>query len=184
MSSSARQEAPSGSADDRLVVGSLVTYPPHGVGLIAARENRIVLGAEAEVVVVELSNELSVVLPLDRARELLRAPLSEAELRDVGETLRGAGVSRGDEAWPKRLDRMKEKLLRGGAVEVAEVVRDAVRHQETRSASGSQAKLSTSERALYQQARRNLSGEIALASGMAEEEADAWIDEQLTGTDG
>ncbi len=58
----------------RIAVGTVVAYPPHGVGRIAAREKRVVLGVEQEIVVIELADGLSVTLPLDRAREQLRPP--------------------------------------------------------------------------------------------------------------
>ena len=51
-----------------LRVGGVVAYPPHGVGRITAREKRVVLGVEEEVIIVELGNELSVTLPLSRAQ--------------------------------------------------------------------------------------------------------------------
>ena len=47
----------------------MVAYPPHGVGGIAARKKRVVLGVEQEIVVIELADGLSVTLPLDRARD-------------------------------------------------------------------------------------------------------------------
>ena len=52
-------------------------YPAHGAGRVAAREKRVVLGAEQEVVVLELADGLSVTLPMQRARELLRPLVSE-----------------------------------------------------------------------------------------------------------
>ncbi len=71
-----------------LRVGGVVAYPPHGVGRITAREKRVVLGVEEEVIIVELGNELSVTLPLSRAQEQLRAPASEADLKKVQKALR------------------------------------------------------------------------------------------------
>ena len=67
----------------KLAVGTVVAYPPHGVGRIAAREKRVVLGAEEEVVVIELANDLSVTLPVSRATELLRPPATEADLKTI-----------------------------------------------------------------------------------------------------
>ena len=50
-----------------LKVGTIVAYPPHGVGRVAKREKRVILGVDEEVVVIELANELSVTLPISRA---------------------------------------------------------------------------------------------------------------------
>jgi len=42
-----------------LKVGTIVAYPPHGVGRVAKREKRVILGVDEEVVVIELANELA-----------------------------------------------------------------------------------------------------------------------------
>ncbi len=161
----------------RLAVGTVVAYPPHGVGRVAAREKRVVLGVEQEVVVIDLAGDLSVTLPLARARVLLRPPASEADLRRVEETLRGAEAL-SDEAWATRLKGMQEKLRRGDLLELAQIVRDGVRRERTPSTKGAP-KLSVSERALCAKARELLSGEIGLVRGIDQAGANAWIDDQL-----
>ena len=161
-----------------MAVGTVVAYPPHGVGRISAREKRLAFGVEQEVVVVELGNDLSVTLPLSRARELLRLPVSEAGLRRVQETLREDAVV-SDEVWSKRMQQTQEKLRRGDPLELAEIVRDGVRRERMLSADGSRSKLSTSERALQVKAREFLASEIGAVRGVGYLEADAWIDEQL-----
>ena len=72
----------------KLAVGDAVVYPAYGAGRVAAREKRVVLGAEQEVVVLELADGLSVTLPMQLARKLLRPLVSEAGLSRVQETLR------------------------------------------------------------------------------------------------
>ena len=128
-----------------LRVGGVVAYPPHGVGRIIAREKRVVLGVEEEVVIVELGNELSVTLPLSRAQEQLRAPASEADLKKVQKALRENGVV-SDEIWSKRVQYAQEKLRSGDPLELAEIVRDGVRREQGKTANGTPTKLSTSER--------------------------------------
>ena len=137
------------------------------------------LGAEQEVLVIELTEGLSVTLPLERARELLRPPASEADLRRVRETLRANGPL-SDESWATRLREMQEKLRRGDLLELAQIVRDGVRREQSRAASGSHSKLSVSERALCVKARELLSGEIGFVRGLDKAGANAWIDDQLT----
>jgi CarD family transcriptional regulator len=161
-----------------LRVGGVVAYPPHGVGRITAREKRVVLGVEEEVIIVELGNELSVSLPLSRAQEQLRAPASEADLKKVQKALRENGVV-SDEIWSKRVQYAQEKLRSGDPLELAEIVRDGVRREQGKTANGTPTKLSTSERALHLKARELLSGEISVTRGLDQAEADAWIDEQL-----
>jgi CarD family transcriptional regulator len=153
-------------------------YPPHGIGRIAARETRVVLGVEEEVVVIEFDNDLSVTLPLSRAHELIRPPVSEAGLRRVRDTLR-AHAALSDQAWPKRMQEAQEMFRRGHTIELAELVRDGVRREQQLTPQGTPFRLAASERALHLKARESLSSEIAVVRGRGQKEADAWIDEQL-----
>ena len=162
----------------KLAVGTIVAYPPHGVGRISAREKKVVLGVEEEVVVIELGNELSVTLPVSRATELLRPPATAADLKRVQKTLREDGVV-SDEIWSKRLQHAQEKLRSGDPLDLAEIVRDGVKREQGRTATGTPIKLSTSERALHLKARELLSGEIEVARGIDRAAAEAWIDQQL-----
>ncbi len=161
-----------------LKVGTIVAYPPHGVGRVAAREKRVILGVEEDVVVVELGNELSVSLPISRAKEQLRPPATEADLKKVQKALREEGVV-SEEIWSKRVQQAQEKLRSGDPLELAEIVRDGVRREQGKTSNGTPTKLSTSERALHLKARELLSGEIGVTRGLDQAEADAWIDEQL-----
>ena len=162
----------------RLTVGAPVAYPPHGVGRIAARETSLVRGVEEEVVVVEFGNDLSVMLPLARAHELLRPPVSKADLSRVEDTLR-ANTALSDQAWPKRMQEAQEMLRRGDPLDLAELVRDGVRREQQPTPNGTPFKLGASERALHLKARESLSSEIAVVRGRGQKEADAWIDAQL-----
>jgi len=161
-----------------LKVGTVVASPPHGVGRVAKREKRVILGVEEEVVVVELGNDLSVTLPISRAEEQLRPPATESDLKKVQKALREAGVV-SDEIWSKRVQQAQEKLRSGDPLELAEIVRDGVRREQGKTTNGTPTKLSTSERALHLKARELLSGEISVTRGVDLAEADAWIDDQL-----
>jgi CarD family transcriptional regulator len=161
-----------------LKVGTVVAYPPHGIGTIAAREKKVVLGVEEEVVLIRLGNDLSVTLPVARAEEMLRPPATEADLKKVQKTLREEGVV-SDEIWSKRLAQAQEKLRSGDPLDLAEIVRDGVKREQGRTANGTPIKLSTSERALHLKARELLTGEIEIARGIDREAAEAWIDAQL-----
>jgi CarD family transcriptional regulator, regulator of rRNA transcription len=152
-------------------------YPGHGPGRVAAREKRVVFGAEQEVVVLELGDGLSVTLPMQLACELLRPLVSEAGLSRVQETLREDGALSGD-VWVKRLKQVQAKLRGGDPLELAEIVRDGARRERTLTASGASWKLS-SEKALCVMARKRLAAEIGLVRGLDLAEVDAWIDEQL-----
>ena len=128
-----------------------------------------------------LAGGLSVELPLERAHELLRPLAGEADMARVQKTL-GAEQAVGRESWLKRRRDSQAKLTGGGAVELAELIRDSARREGALPARGATSQLSPGERDLFLQARRLLSNEIALARGVEPAEASAWIDEQLTRT--
>ena len=96
----------------RLAVGDVVVYAAHGVGRVAAREQRMVLGATQEILVLELADGLFVTLPVERARELLRPLLSKADLRRVQATLR-EDHTLSEDVWPKRRKDTQAKLKDG-----------------------------------------------------------------------
>ena len=92
-------------------------------------------------------------------------------------TLREDGVV-SDEIWSKRLAQAQEKLRSGDPIDLAEIVRDGVKREQGRTATGTPIK---SRRASGRSTSRRelLSGEIEVARGMDREEAEAWIDQQL-----
>jgi CarD family transcriptional regulator len=161
-----------------LVVGDLVVYGNHGVGRIAAREERTALGTTREVVVVEFGDELTVTLPLELAATQLRPVASEADLRRVREALRDDSELSVD-PWLSRRRHALDKLTRGGPVELAEMVSEGAQRERLRSARGTKPQLSSSEAEVFTRARRLLSTEIAMALDIQPAAADGWIDEQL-----
>jgi RNA polymerase-interacting CarD/CdnL/TRCF family regulator len=162
----------------RLAVGDVIVYAGHGTGRITARERRTAEGAEQEVVVLELDQGLVVTLPIARARERLRPVAGQAELRRVQETLREKGDS-GEEGWQKRFKQTQAKLASGDLLGLAEIVRDGIRKESRATTS---ARLSGTERQLYLQARQLLVLEVSAARGLDPAEAEAWIDQQVTGS--
>ena len=164
----------------RLAVGTAVVHPAHGVGRVTARESRLIGGAEQEVAVVELDDGLSVTMPLELARDLLRPPVGEPGIRQIEQMLREDDVA-SDEVWSKRLGLAQEKLKNGDPLELAEIVRDGARRERPSENSSGQSRprLSASERTLYVKARELLSAEIGFVRGLSQAEADGWIDEQL-----
>jgi CarD family transcriptional regulator len=165
----------------RLRVGDVVVYAAHGVGHVVAREKRVVLGGMQEILVLELADGLSVTLPIERARELLRPLLTEADLRRVQKMLREDHTP-SEDVWLKRRRDTQGKVVGGDPLGLAEVVRDGALRERRLIAKRTGSQLSPNERDLYMRARRLLSGEIGLAHGLEPAEADAWIEEQLAAT--
>lgn len=156
-------------------------YPAYGVGRVAAHETRTIRGSEKDVVVVELADSLSIVLPVQLAREQLRPLVSKAGMRHVQETLRRESPPR-ESVWVKRQKETRAKLSSGDLLEVAEVVRDCARHQQTLTSKGAKPEISPSERDLYEKARRLLLGEVGLVRGLDTSQAGLWIDQQIAAT--
>src|SRR5438128_3250209 len=108
---------------------------------------RSILGVEREVVVLELGHGLRVTLPMEQARDRLRAVASEADVQRVRQTLHEDGEA-SEDSWRQRLRQGQAKLASGQPLELAEIVRDGVRHQ-SQARKGAAPKLSASEQNLY-----------------------------------
>jgi CarD family transcriptional regulator len=163
----------------RLAVGDVVVHPAHGVGRVVARTERP--GDGRELVVLELAQGLAVTLPVEYAIRVLRAPVNEADIRRLQETLREESVVSAG-SWLTRMKGTQAKLTDGDPLRLAEVVRDGAGRARVMTAKGAGARLSPSERDAYLRARTLLSDEISSSRGLAPAEADAWIEEQLTGS--
>jgi CarD family transcriptional regulator len=161
----------------KFAVGDAVVYAAHGAGRVAAREQRTVLGVEQEVVVLELGRRWG----LDRgfhssslvghgARREGRAACirhrlgsaSEADVQRVQQTLHEEGET-AERSWHQRLKQGRAKLASGDPLELAELVRDGMRHQ-SQARKGAAPKLSETERRLYVQARELLTRGVACSS--------------------
>ena len=162
----------------KLEVGDRVVYGNHGVGRIVARTKRDVLGQKQEVVVVELDEELTVTLTVERARTHLRPVVSGAELKRVRDALR-EDVPLSTDNWLSRRSEALKKLTAGHPVAFAELVSEGAQRERARSAQGAKPQLSPGERELFGRARSLLSGEIAIALDVEPAAAEEWIDRYL-----
>src|SRR5207247_8045082 len=71
----------------RLAVGDAVVYTRHGVGRVAGREQKLVLGLQRECVLLDLAGGLRVTLPIEQACERLGTIASKADLRRREQTV-------------------------------------------------------------------------------------------------
>lgn len=162
----------------KLEVGNRVVYGNHGVGRVVARKRQDVLGRTQEVVIVELDDDLTVTLPIERAQSQLRALVGGADLKRVREALRAdAQLSTGN--WLSRRNETLKKLAAGLPVALAEIVSEGAQRERVRHAQGARPQLSVGEREVFGKARSLLSGEIALALDIEHVAAESWIDRHL-----
>lgn len=162
----------------KLEVGDRVVYGNHGVGRVVARRRQVVLGEAQEIVVVELHDELTVTLPIERAQSQLRPLVSRADLKRVRGALRDdVQLSTGN--WLSRRNETLQKLTAGSPVALAEIVSEGAQRERTRRAQGAKPQLSPGEQELFGKARSLLRGEIALALDIEPAAAESWIDRHL-----
>jgi len=159
-------------------VGDRVVYGNHGVGRVAARTRQDVLGGSQEVVVLELDDELTVTLPIDRARSQLRPIASRADLKRVRDALQ-TDIELSTDNWLSRRDQTLKKLATGSSVALAEIVSEGAQRERMRLAQGAKPQLSPAEREVFGKARSLLSSEIALALDIEPGAAQDWIDQYL-----
>lgn len=154
-------------------VGDRVVYPMHGAGIIEAIEEREVLGRKQTYYVMRIPlGDMKVFIPTEATEELgLRGVVSEQGLHEAFAVLREHSDSELP-AWNRRYRANMEKIKSGSLSEVAEVVRTlALREREKG--------LSTGERKMLDCARQILLSEIALAKGVAVQQAMALVDAAL-----
>lgn len=154
-------------------------YGSHGAGPVTARESKVVLGTQQEVIELAFTGGLRVELPLKRAHELLRPLATEADLARVQDVLRADQTVSG-ESWLKRQRESRARLSDGDPIGLAHIIRDSARREAARPRKGAKGGgHSLWERELATKARGLLSTEIAFARDVEPEEANGWIDRQL-----
>jgi CarD family transcriptional regulator len=142
-----------------------VVYPAHGVGQILAIEEQAVAGASLEFFVVYFAkSKMTLRAPTRKAANVGMRQLSDpTAIQRIRQALSQSPYkARGN--WSRLAQEYESKIKSGDVVAIAEVVRDLYRpalnsHQ------------SYSERQLYISALDRLSTEVALVSGITEEEA-------------
>jgi RNA polymerase-interacting CarD/CdnL/TRCF family regulator len=162
-----------------LAVGDAVVYAAYGVGRVVAHEDREVSGVRRPMVILALANGLTVSLPLDLAETQLRSLASEADLRLVEQTLRQTAIAN-ETPWLARRRDMYEKLSSGGALGLAEIIRDTSPLRRPATGSRPERSAGGGEQDVLRKARLLLASEIAAVRGVDITEADDWIGLQLS----
>jgi RNA polymerase-interacting CarD/CdnL/TRCF family regulator len=163
----------------KLAIGQVVVYGPYGIGRVIDRKQMTVSGVAQDVVVLDLTDGLTVTLPVERAQEQLRPVASELDIGQAQEALRMDGELSVD-PWLSRRRGTLAKLSAGRLVGLAEIVNDGARREQALVKAGAKRRqLSPGEREIFVKAWQLLAEEIARARGLEPDEADGWIEEQL-----
>ncbi|MGY3446327.1 MULTISPECIES: CarD family transcriptional regulator [unclassified Bradyrhizobium] len=143
----------------------LIVYPAHGVGQIVAIEEQTVAGACLEFFVVYFEkSKMTLRVPTSRAAKTGMRRLSDPSTIQHARRILGQPPHKARGNWSRIAEEYESKINSGDIVAIAEVMRDLHR----RAASPDQ---SYAERQLYTTAVDRLSEEVALVSGITEQEA-------------
>lgn len=156
-------------ATKRFKIGQPVVYPLQGVGVIKEIQKKEFHGKNVQYYIIHLRvSDMVVMVPLTKASELgIRAivPKEEAEnaLKYIAKKYKPVAID-----WKLRYQ-MNLDLLKGGSIlEIAQVVQGLYHRSKVK-------ELPVQERKLYDNARRILTEEIAIALGTEMEEIDKQV---------
>lgn len=153
-------------------VGDKAVYPAHGVGIIRDVISVEVDGLKATFYVLKiLDNGITIKVPVNNARTIGMRPVLQVEHVDkVREILQDRNVPTDNQTWNRRYREYMSKIKTGDPIEVAKVLRDLALLKSEKA-------LSFGERKMFDQARRLLVQEIAVARDVDEKSVGDEIDE-------
>jgi CarD family transcriptional regulator len=105
-------------------VGDKVVHPQHGAATIQKKVKQEFGGKKMDYFILDIATEqLTVMVPVDRVEDLIRPVISKAKSRDVLKSLKGEPEEAGAN-WSRWYKVLNEKMTSGDIFQVAEVVRD------------------------------------------------------------
>lgn len=145
-------------------LGDQICYPMHGVGVVEAIEERIVLGKQAQYYVLRfVVGKMTALVPVESAEQVgLRAIIPVNECDGVLNYLRQEPCRESDN-WNQRYRDNYAKLRGGDIYDVADVVKCLKRRDNEKG-------LSAGERKMLLTAWQVLSAELCTAGGCDEDE--------------
>lgn len=159
-------------AVSKYAVGDKVVHPQHGAATIQKKVRQDFAGKRQDYFVLDIATEqLTVMVPLDKADELIRPVISKTKSREVLRSLKGDPEEAGSN-WSRWYKVLNEKMTSGDIFQVAEVVRDLSYAQQTKG-------ISPALKRMLSKARLTLSSELAFSLEVEEEEAVKKLDRAL-----
>jgi CarD family transcriptional regulator len=164
------------SAASKYSVGDKVVHPQHGAATIQKKVKQAFGGKKQDYFVLEIATEqLTVMVPLDKVEDLIRPVISKTKSRDVLKSLKGEPEEAGSN-WSRWYKVLNEKMTSGDIFQVAEVVRDLSFAQQTKG-------ISPALKRMLSKARLTLSSELAFSLDIDDDEAIKKLDRALPKVD-
>ncbi len=156
-------------------IGDKVSHPAFGVGNIKEIEEKKVLGRKEEYYVLELKvNEMILMIPVNKAEEIgLRYIIQPDAMPEILKILSTKIDEDMGENYKQRIKSQAELVDSGDILKVAQVVRNYVHRSNLE-------KLSSTERGLYERAKKMLVAEIGVACDMEKNKAKYLIKETIS----
>lgn len=144
-------------------IGDQVCYPMHGVGIVEAIQEQVVLGETARYYMLRfVLGRMTAMVPVATAEHVgLRAVISADECEQVQAYLL-EDIQPESDNWNQRYRENLEKLRQGEIYGVADVVKCLVRRERDKG-------LSAGERKMFLTAKQVLLAELTAASGKGED---------------
>lgn len=159
-------------AQTKYAVGDKVVHPQHGAATIIKKVKQEFGGRKQDYFILNIATEqLTVMIPIDKADELIRPVISKSKSRDVLKSLKGEPEEAGAN-WSRWYKVLNEKMTSGDIFQVAEVVRDLSFAQQTKG-------ISPALKRMLSKARLTLSSELAFSLEVEDEEAIKKLDRAL-----
>jgi CarD family transcriptional regulator len=150
-----------------------IVYPSQGVGVIDAIEERDFKGEKKQYYVVSVEvSDMTIMVPVDKARELGLRPVVDAEEARRAIDYIGEEFEPNPSDWKLRYQMNLDLLKKGTITDIAAIVRSLYHRSKVK-------ELPIMERKLYDSAQRLLEDEICLAMNISKEEVGALIHEKL-----
>ena len=155
-------------------IGDKISHPSFGVGDVEKIEEKKVLGQKENYYILKLMvNEMTLMVPVNKAEEIGLRYIIDA--KTVPEVLNVLGHKIDDEMdgnYKQRIRSQTEMVDSGDILKVAQVVKNYT-HRDTLE------KLSSTERGLYERARKILVGEISIVCNIEKNKAKFIIKEAV-----
>ena len=146
-------------------VGDIVVHPAYGGGRIKAIRERSFLDHTNQYYEIHMpAKNMTIMVPLGREDEVGLRPVSNATIIEAMWAILGGEPDSLSDQYQERQDGIKGTIRGGDLIEIATAMRDLAGRGETH-------KLTQADRGLLEQAEAFIAGELALAKGLALDEA-------------